>query len=143
MFGRTHYDILEVSPHASPEVIKAAYRSLMQRYHPDRTSVADSVRRAQEINDAYAVLSDPAKRRAYDAQREQDAVAGKRQTAPPPRAEPPPPPPADLRDSAPQWTKPLQPTREGAAAHSCEMPRGSKSRRDRWDTREWRDLPLL
>ena len=32
----SHYDILEVSHTASPEVIRAAYRSLMQRYHPDK-----------------------------------------------------------------------------------------------------------
>lgn len=62
-----HYDILEVSPRASAEVIRAAYRSLMQRYHPDRhADAAQATERAAEIALAYDVLSDPERRRAYD-----------------------------------------------------------------------------
>lgn len=62
-----HYDILEVSPRASAEVIRAAYRSLMQRYHPDRhADAAQATERAAEISLAYDVLSDPERRRAYD-----------------------------------------------------------------------------
>lgn len=62
-----HYEILEVSQNASPEVIKAAYKSLMQRYHPDRNpgnegAAAHSVAVAQ----AYDVLSDPLRRATYD-----------------------------------------------------------------------------
>ena len=61
------YDALEVSPQASALVIKAAYRCLAQRHHPDKNAgaVAASERLAQ-INYAYAVLSDPAKRLRYD-----------------------------------------------------------------------------
>lgn len=62
-----HYDILEVSPRASAEVIRAAYRSLMQRYHPDRNAdAAEATARTAEIALAYDVLSDPERRRAYD-----------------------------------------------------------------------------
>ncbi|HLA35675.1 MAG TPA: J domain-containing protein [Rhodocyclaceae bacterium] len=59
-----HYERLELSPNASPAVIKAAYKSLMQRYHPDRSP--DSADIAVSIGHAYEVLSDPARRAAYD-----------------------------------------------------------------------------
>lgn len=66
--GTTHYDTLEVSPAASPETIRAAYRSLMQRFHPDRHPGDEgAARRAAEISRAYDVLSDPGRRAAYDA----------------------------------------------------------------------------
>jgi len=62
-----HYEILEVSPSASPEVIKAAYKSLMQRYHPDRNpGNTRAAEHALRVNAAYEVLSDPSKRAAYD-----------------------------------------------------------------------------
>lgn len=65
-----HYATLQVSRDAEPEVIDRAYRALSLKYHPD---VADERNRAaatatmQRINEAYAVLSDPRRRRAYDA----------------------------------------------------------------------------
>ena len=63
------YELLEVSPAASPEVIRAAYRALMEKYHPDkhpehRRAWAEEITR--QLNQAYAVLSNPQKRRAYD-----------------------------------------------------------------------------
>jgi hypothetical protein len=62
-----HYDILEVSPKASVEVIRAAYKSLMQRNHPDRNSgVVESTARTATISRAYEVLSNPEQRRVYD-----------------------------------------------------------------------------
>ncbi len=66
MTPRTHYQLLQVDPAASQEVIDAAYRSLARRYHPDVSSHPDAGRIMQEINDAYAVLKDTEKRRAYD-----------------------------------------------------------------------------
>src|SRR5438552_13595649 len=64
----TFYDELEVSPNASPETIRAAYRSLIQRYHPDRNQGSrESALRTLRLNEAYAVLSDPVKRASYDA----------------------------------------------------------------------------
>ena len=64
-----HYEILEVSANASPEVIRAAYRSLMQRYHPDRNpGNTEAAGRALLVNQAYEVLSDANKRAAYDSE---------------------------------------------------------------------------
>lgn len=62
-----HYEILEVSPKASATVIRAAYKSLMQRYHPDKNpGAADTAELASLVVQAYEVLSDSAKRSAYD-----------------------------------------------------------------------------
>lgn len=67
-----HYETLEVSPKASPEVIKAAYKSLMQRYHPDRNpGDARHAERSILIGKAYEVLSDPERRAAYDLELQQ------------------------------------------------------------------------
>lgn len=63
----THYDNLKVARDAPPEVIRAAYKTLSQKYHPDRHgNSAEAIRIIQIINTAYAVLSDPAKRREHD-----------------------------------------------------------------------------
>lgn len=71
-----YYETLEVSANASPEVIKAAYKSLMQRYHPDRNLTgAVNPNHAILIGQAYEVLSDPAKRAAYDVQLKQSAAS--------------------------------------------------------------------
>ncbi|TFW03245.1 J domain-containing protein [Oxalobacteraceae bacterium OM1] len=63
----THYDNLKVARDAPPEVIRAAYKSLSQKYHPDRNGGSASANRIiQIINASYDVLSDPAKRREHD-----------------------------------------------------------------------------
>lgn len=63
----THYDNLKVARDAPPEVIRAAYKTLSQKYHPDRHgNSAEAIRIIQIINIAYTVLSDPAKRREHD-----------------------------------------------------------------------------
>jgi hypothetical protein len=62
-----HYEILEVSQNASPEVLKAAYKSLIQRFHPDRNPGDQAAaERSRSVVEAYQILSDPAKRVAYD-----------------------------------------------------------------------------
>ncbi|MES2187122.1 MAG: DnaJ domain-containing protein [Pseudomonadota bacterium] len=64
-----HYDVLEVSPHASPAVVRAAFKSLMQRWHPDKHPDDSALAaRAAQIVQAYEVLSDADRRAAYDAQ---------------------------------------------------------------------------
>jgi curved DNA-binding protein CbpA len=65
------YAELGVTPQAEPEVIRAAFRALAQRYHPDRQVGASSLWAAKmaRINQAYSVLSQPERRRAYDASR--------------------------------------------------------------------------
>lgn len=62
---RNHYRILQVQPGAPAEIIRASYRTLMQRLrlHPD---LGGSHRHAALINEAYAVLSDPDRRARYD-----------------------------------------------------------------------------
>ncbi len=65
---KDYYKILGISKTATPEEIKKAYRKLALKYHPDRNK-GDKVaeERFKEINEAYAVLSDPQKRKQYDA----------------------------------------------------------------------------
>ena len=65
---RSYYRILHVQPDAPPEIIRASYRTLMSvmRLHPD---LGGDHERAALVNEAYAVLSDPERRRAYDATR--------------------------------------------------------------------------
>lgn len=68
MVKKTLYDVLQVSRNADPEIIKAAYKSLAQRYHPDKnTDNPDAEKHLKEIDRAYEVLSDPVKRAGYDA----------------------------------------------------------------------------
>ncbi|HQT26124.1 MAG TPA: DnaJ domain-containing protein, partial [Burkholderiales bacterium] len=61
------YDVLEVSRTASPEVIRAAYKSLVQRYHPDKNpDNPEAENLLKLINNAYETLSDPETRASYD-----------------------------------------------------------------------------
>jgi curved DNA-binding protein len=62
-----YYQVLEVDKEVSPAKIKEAYRRLAFQYHPDRNRETPSVvERMKEVNEAYAVLSDPKKRMDYD-----------------------------------------------------------------------------
>lgn len=72
MNQKDYYQILGAEKEASPQKIKEAYRRLAFQYHPDRNKGTPSVvERMKEINEAYAVLSDPKKRSDYDACHEQ------------------------------------------------------------------------
>lgn len=66
-----YYKILEISENASEKQVKEAYRRLAFQYHPDRNQNPDSSTKMKAINEAYAVLSNPNKRREYDAVRRQ------------------------------------------------------------------------
>ena len=70
--SKDYYRVLGVLDDAEDIVIKAAYKALAQRYHPDKWAgdSAEANRRMAEINEAYAVLSDSVKRKEYDSQRE-------------------------------------------------------------------------
>ena len=68
-----HYATLGLSPTSEDVVIRAAYRALIRRYHPDGNASAAAAARARAINAAYAVLSDPAKRAEYDELRAAEA----------------------------------------------------------------------
>jgi curved DNA-binding protein CbpA len=67
------YKILGVGPNASTDEIKSAYRNLVKKYHPDLYKTASGKKKGneklQQINEAYAALSDEERRRAYDATR--------------------------------------------------------------------------
>lgn len=67
MAKKTFYDVLQVSPSADTEIIKAAYNSLMQRFYPDGSPDDPNDDFLKALNKAYEVLSDPAKRAGYDA----------------------------------------------------------------------------
>ncbi len=60
------YELLQVRPTADFEVIRAAYRALAQKYHPDLGGTEAGM---AALNDAWAVLRDPHARVAYDRQR--------------------------------------------------------------------------
>jgi DnaJ-class molecular chaperone len=69
---KEYYQILGVDADVSQQQIKDAYRRLALRYHPDRNRDNPAVgEKMKEINEAYAVLSDPQKREQYDAFRQQ------------------------------------------------------------------------
>ena len=67
---KDYYGILGIAPDASTEGIKKAYQRLAFQCHPDRNRRSEEAhKRMEEINEAYAVLSDPTKRREYDLPR--------------------------------------------------------------------------
>jgi molecular chaperone DnaJ len=63
---RDYYEVLGVPKEASKDQIKAAYRKLAMQYHPDRNKSSGAEEHFKEISEAYAVLSDDAKRAQYD-----------------------------------------------------------------------------
>ncbi len=63
------YAVLGVSPLATHEEIRHAYRKLVRRFHPDSGSEEASAERFQEIQEAYRILGDLARRQAYDRRR--------------------------------------------------------------------------
>ena len=65
---RTHYDNLKVAANAPDNVIRAAYKALCQKYHPDKSqgNKEEHERILKIISNSYQVLIDPAKRVAHD-----------------------------------------------------------------------------
>ena len=66
MNKRDYYEVLGVDKNASDAEIKSAFRKLAKKYHPDVCKEADAADKFKEAQEAYAVLSDPDKRKQYD-----------------------------------------------------------------------------
>jgi len=66
MAARDYYEILGVPRNSSADELKVAFRKLARQYHPDVNKEPGAEDKFKELNEAYAVLSDPEKRGAYD-----------------------------------------------------------------------------
>lgn len=73
---KNYYEILEVNPNASAEVIEKAYKVLAKKYHPDLQldvrKRAQAEKKLKELNEAYDVLSDQLLKDKYDREIEQE-----------------------------------------------------------------------
>ena len=66
MNKRDYYEVLGVDKNASEADIKSAFRRLAKKYHPDVSKEENAAEKFKEAQEAYAVLSDPDKRKQYD-----------------------------------------------------------------------------
>lgn len=130
----THYDNLKVSRDAPAEVIRAAYKSLSQKYHPDRHADSEEANRVMRLlNAAYEVLRDPARRAEHDQwiaaeeKREADqklrrAQAQRAAAAAHARRSTPPPRPAAQQPPRPSPRPSPRPTPQSSASASEARP---------------------
>lgn len=66
MEKRDYYEVLGIAKNATIQEIKKAYRKLARKYHPDHNKEDDADGKFKEVQEAYEVLSDETKRKAYD-----------------------------------------------------------------------------
>ncbi len=66
MAKRDYYEVLGISKTATDDEIKKAYRALAKKYHPDVSTEPKATEKFKEVQEAYEVLSDPAKREQYN-----------------------------------------------------------------------------
>jgi hypothetical protein len=109
----THYDVLKVARDAPPEVIRASYRALSQKFHPDRNPGDKKAAAVMaRLNESYDILSDETKRARYDQWLSQQADPKAGESRPRAEAKPHPRPPSvQARSSttnptalSPMWT---------------------------------------
>lgn len=65
-----HYEVLQISANADPDMVHRIYRLLAQRYHPDNTETGNA-NQFRLITEAYEILNDPQRRAQYDVVHEQ------------------------------------------------------------------------
>ena len=106
---RTHYEILGVKQTADEEEIKRAFRSRALRVHPDRNpGDPRAAAKFNRVNEAYEVLSDPDRRRAYDIALALGEEIGPRpagRPSPAPRPQPPPETASQRNTDYRQWVE--------------------------------------
>ena len=66
---KDHYKTLQVDREADPDVIKAAYKALARKLHPDDDFTGIDEYKLKELTHAFNILHDPAERKAYDLRR--------------------------------------------------------------------------
>ena len=76
MNDKDYYAVLGVEHDATDEQIRKAFQQKARKLHPDINKAPDAEERFKEVSEAYAVLSDPDKRRRYDAMRSGNPFAG-------------------------------------------------------------------
>jgi len=81
MGDRSHYEVLGVAARATPDEVRDAFRRAARDHHPD---AGGDARRMADLNAAWHVLGDPARRAAYDRQLARRPAAGHGAGAPPP-----------------------------------------------------------
>jgi DnaJ-class molecular chaperone len=69
-----NYAVLGISPSAPADLIKAAYRKKAAQYHPDKNPSAEAPKHFRAVQEAYEVLSDAARRKAYDEYRQRNLI---------------------------------------------------------------------
>jgi formylglycine-generating enzyme required for sulfatase activity len=122
---KDYYAILEIAYTATPEEIKAQFRLLMQAWHPDKfgspQQKAKAEAKAIEINEAYAILSNPAKRAEYDSL---FPAADSGQTANAEAAPNQPPSPQQSAKRPPQHPQPKGPSQSWVSVDRLVLPDG-------------------
>src|SRR3990170_1621490 len=90
MERRDPYRILQFQPDADPDVVRAAYRVLARKVHPDASTPLNATeeRRMTDLNWAYALVRDPVKRQAWESDRRRAPPPGCPATNPAPVTRP-------------------------------------------------------
>ena len=103
MAEESYYELLQVTPTADLKIITTAYRALIRRHHPDRNPSPSADATTKLLDEAWEILSDPARRAEYDRTFAADSPS---RPAPPPR-----PPNRPTQETPPPRPKPSPPPR--------------------------------